>query len=53
VLLGVAAVWRGLEGIYAVVEQNQNEKYVRFSLVLLFCGGFLLKFFWRAIQSEL
>jgi hypothetical protein len=52
-LIGVGAIWKGLEGIYAIAEQNEDPMNAVFSLVLLVCGGALLKIFWRAVRIEL
>lgn len=52
-LIGVGAIWKGLEGIYAIAEQNEDPMNAIFSLVLLVCGGVLLNTFWRAVRIEL
>jgi hypothetical protein len=52
-LIGVGAVWRGLEGIYRVVVRNQEPTNAIFSLVLVVCGSLLLNVFWRAVRIEL
>lgn len=52
-LIGVGAIWKGLEGIYAVAEQNEDPASAILSLLLVVCGGVLLKVFYRAVRSDL